>query len=84
MAKKILKVKTDYGTYECVFEPEKDMGGYVAVARKVNGAVTWGKNLAEAQKMAKEVIEGVIEANAVAKSLDQGFVKLSKKSSTLA
>jgi len=84
MSKKILKVKTDYGTYDCIFETEKDMGGYVVTTRRVQGAVSWGKNLAEAKKMIKEAIEGVIECNAVAQAVDQGWVKFTKKASTLA
>lgn len=60
MAKKILSIKTRYGFFQCVFEPEKDMGGYAAEARGVQGAVSWGKNFKEAKKMIAEAIEGAI------------------------
>ncbi|MDP2665812.1 MAG: hypothetical protein Q8P23_04270 [bacterium] len=43
-------VKTQYGPFKVVFEPETDMGGYVVTAPKVQGAVSWGKNLAHAKK----------------------------------
>ncbi|KKW08778.1 MAG: hypothetical protein UY44_C0007G0040 [Candidatus Kaiserbacteria bacterium GW2011_GWA2_49_19] len=46
MAKGSIKtaiVKTQYGSFKAVFEPEIDMGGYVATAPKVQGAVSWGK-----------------------------------------
>ena len=62
MLKKTAIVKTKYGSFPCVFEPEKDMGGYTAEARTVQGAVSWGKNLAEAKRMIAEAIEGAIEA----------------------
>jgi len=65
MAKKILTIKTKYGSFRCVFEPAKDLGGYVVEAKGVSGAITWGGNLVKAKKMAKEVIEGAIEAKAI-------------------
>ncbi|OHA89893.1 MAG: hypothetical protein A2832_02020 [Candidatus Zambryskibacteria bacterium RIFCSPHIGHO2_01_FULL_44_22b] len=84
MSKKTLTIKTQYGSFDCIFEPEKDMGGYVAVARKVQGAVTWGKNLAEAKRMAKEVIEGVIEAGIISRAEEQGIVHIRKNTHLVA
>lgn len=65
MVKKISIIKTKYGSFKCVFEPEKDMGGYTAEARGVPGAISWGRNIAEAKKMAKEVIEVAIEGEMI-------------------
>ena len=70
MAAKKLKypVKTSYGTFVCLFEPEKDMRGYTAEASEIQGAVTWGKTLAEAKRMVAECIEGVIETRVIARA----------------
>ena len=54
-------IKTNYGTFLCLFEREKDMGGYTVEALEVQGGVSWGKNLAHAKRMIVEAIEGVIE-----------------------
>lgn len=76
MAKKNLMIKTKYGSFQCVFEPEKDMGGYAVEARGISGAVSWGKTLAEAKRMIVEAIEGAIEALAVANAEKKGIVKI--------
>lgn len=76
MAKKIVLIKTKYGSFQCVFEPEKDMGGYAVEARGVSGAVSWGKTLAQAKKMIVEAIEGAVEAMAVANAEKKGIVKI--------
>ena len=34
-SKKMAAVKTKYGSFKAVFEPEPDMGGYVATAPQV-------------------------------------------------
>lgn len=62
MIKKTLNIKTRYGSFECLFEPEKDMGGYVVEARNLPGGISWGRTKREAQKMIIEAIEGAIEA----------------------
>lgn len=64
-------IKTNYGTFVCLFEPEKDMGGYTVEALEVQGAVTWGENLAHAKKMIVEAIEGVIETRVLARNLQR-------------
>lgn len=61
--KKILIVETKYGSFQCIFEPEKDVGGYAVEACGVPGAVSCGKTLGEAKRMIVEAIEGVVEAN---------------------
>lgn len=83
MSKKILVVKTKYGSFRCIFEPEKDMGGYAVEARGVAGAISWGKNLTEAKSMIIEAIEGAIEANIIAEAEKQGVVKVNKKEKTV-
>lgn len=44
MVKKAVKktsiVETKYGSFQCVFETEKDMGGYAVEARGVPGAIS--------------------------------------------
>ena len=79
MAKKIATIKTQYGSFKCVFEPEKDMGGYTAEALGVQGAVSWGKTLAEAKKMIAEAIEGVIEARVITQAEKEGSVRIVQK-----
>lgn len=74
--KKTLIIETKYGSFSCVFEPEKDMGGYSAEARGVSGAISWGKTLAEAKRMIAEAVEGAIEAEVVAKAVKKGIVQI--------
>ena len=74
--KKIATIETAYGSFRCIFEPEKDMGGYAVEARGVQGAVSWGKTLAEAKRMIREAIEGAIEAGIVAKADRQGVFQV--------
>lgn len=74
--KKVLIIKTDYGSFKCVFEPEKDMGGYMVEAYNVPGAISWGKNLSEAKHMIKEAIEGAIEARVIAQAEKRGIVQI--------
>jgi predicted RNase H-like HicB family nuclease len=57
MRKKIVKVKTLFGTFECIFELNKPEKGYTVTVPRVRGVVTCGDTLAEAKKMAKEAIE---------------------------
>ena len=82
--KKILIIKTTYGSFRCAFEPEKDMGGYAVEARGVQGAVSWGKTLAEAKRMIKEAIEGAIETNVVARAEKQGVFRMKTAGRSLA
>ncbi len=73
--KKIADIKTKYGTFRCVFEHEHDMGGYVVTAPKVQGAVSWGKNLSQAKSMIAECIEGAIEAHIIVRAVKEGNVR---------
>ena len=82
MAKASIKtaiVKTQYGSFKVVFESEADMGGYVVTAPKVQGAVSWGKNLAHAKKMIAECIEGMIEARVIAEAVQEGNVRFTTR-----
>lgn len=63
MKKKEIIVKTRFGAHVCLFDP--DERGYVVTAKDVPGVVTWGKNLLEAKKMAKEALELMIETIAI-------------------
>jgi len=72
-------VKTRYGSFQVVFEPEADMGGYVVVAPTVQGAVSWGKNFAHAKKMIAECIDGAIEARVIAEAVEEGNVRFTAR-----
>lgn len=75
ISRKTAVVKTQYGPFKAVFEPEADMGGYVATAPKVQGAVSWGKNLTQAKKMIAECIEGAIEARVIEEAVKEGNIR---------
>ncbi|MEK7138834.1 MAG: hypothetical protein AAB799_01500 [Patescibacteria group bacterium] len=83
MIKKTFTIKTKYGIFKCIFEPEKDMKGYTVESRDVPGAVTWGKNIIEAKKMMIEAIEGAIEAQAIASAEKKGIIQIKNHSHTL-
>jgi len=83
MSVKTLTIKTKYGPFQCLFEPEKDMGGYMVEARGIQGAISWGKNLTQAKKMIVESIEGAIEARAIAEAEKSGSIRLVKNKSVL-
>lgn len=74
-SKKTVMVKTQYGPFKTVFEPETDMGGYVATAPGVQGAVSWGRNLSHAKKMIAECIEGAVEARIISEAVKEGSVR---------
>ena len=76
--KKTEMVVTRYGTFKAVFEPEPDMGGYVVEAPAVSGAVSWGKNLAEARRMIVESIECAIEGDVILAAESAGQVVVRK------
>ena len=65
MTKKTEIIKTKYGSFSCVFEPEKDMGGYMVVAKGAAGAISWGKDMAEARRMIVESVEVCIEGELI-------------------
>ena len=84
IAKKIIGVKTRYGTFWCVFESERDMGGYTVEALGLSGALSWGKTLAEAKRQIVEAIEVAIEGDAVINAHKAGYVALRKGARVLA
>ena len=55
--KKLLAVKTNFGAFECLFEPNTPEKGYTVTVPKLKGVVTCGDTLAEAKQMAREAIE---------------------------
>lgn len=73
--KKTAVIKTQYGSFKAVFEPETDMGGYVVTAPKVQGAISWGRNLSHAKEMISECIEGAIEARIISEAVEEGNVR---------
>jgi predicted RNase H-like HicB family nuclease len=79
MAKKIAVVKTKYGSFRCIFESEKDTGGYTVESFGAQGAISWGKTLAEAKQMIVEAIEGAIEARAIAEAEKRGIIRVNKQ-----
>lgn len=74
-SKKTAVVKTRYGSFTTVFEIEPDMGGFVVTVPKMQGAVSWGRNLTEAKRMIIEAIEGLMETNIIADAAEQGKVR---------
>lgn len=63
--KKIIEVKTKYGSFNCVFEPEPDMGGYMITVSQKPDVVSWGRTIAHAKQMAKEAIECSVEGEII-------------------
>lgn len=55
--KRIIKIKTLFGAFDCVFEPNLPEKGHTVTVPKLRGVITHGDTLAEAKKMAKEAIE---------------------------
>jgi len=84
IVKKTADIKTKYGTFRCVFAPERDMGGYVATAPTVRGAISWGKTLVDAKRYVVEAIEVAIEGDAVIIAHKAGYVALRRPSRVLA
>jgi len=78
IVKKVADIKTRYGTFRCVFEPERDMGGYTAEAVGLSGALSWGKTLADAKRRVVEAIEVAVEGDAVIAAHKAGYIALRK------
>jgi len=55
--KRVIKVKTSFGIFNCLFESNTPERGYTVTVPKLKGVVTCGDTLTEAKKMAKEAIE---------------------------
>jgi len=45
--------------YNAVFRPEPE-GGFTVIVPSLPGCITYGRNLAEARKMAKDAIKGYL------------------------
>ena len=73
------EIDTEYGHYWVVLEREPDMGGDAVEALDVQGAVSWGKTVAEAKRMIAEAIEGVIEARVIANAEKEGYVRVLRR-----
>lgn len=54
---KFIKIETRFGNFECLFESNAPVKGYTVTVPKLKGIVTFGNDLEEAKKMAKEAIE---------------------------
>jgi predicted RNase H-like HicB family nuclease len=78
MAKIKATIKTKYGPFVAVFEPEPDMGGYMVTIPRIPSAFSWGKNLAHAKKMGIEVIECAIEGDVLLAAEKAGRISLAK------
>lgn len=65
---KTMLVGTRYGAHLCEFIPDPGGKGYTVVAKHVPGAVTQGKTLREAERMAREALELCIECLAMTSS----------------
>ncbi len=59
--KKSISIQTKYGSHLCVFEPDEKKG-IIVIVPGLPGVITWGRNLIQAEKMAKEAIELCIES----------------------
>ncbi len=68
---KIIKIKTNFGYFDCLFESNKPERGYTITAPKLKGVVTCGDTIKEAKAMAKEAVELHCEC-----LLDEGLAEL--------
>ena len=55
--RKIIRIKSRMGVYDCLFESNYPEKGYTVTVPKLPGIVTCGDTLKEAKKMVKEAIE---------------------------
>ena len=69
--KKFVPVKTTFGEFSCFFEANTPEKGYTVTVPKLKGVVTFGDNIIEARKMAKEAIELHCEC-----LLDEGLAEI--------
>src|SRR3989344_5587929 len=59
-SQKTVYVQTAYGRYLCVLEADETRS-FIVTVPGLAGAITWGKNITHAKKMAKEAIELCVE-----------------------
>ena len=60
--KKKYSIKTEYGPFQAVIWYDKRDKAYLAEAVAFDRTMTYGKSLAEAKRMAKELIELLVES----------------------
>ena len=78
-AKKIkIEVKTLFGVFKVILEPEPDMGGYMITVPKRPDVISWGKTLSLARRMAKEAIECSIEGDIFIAAEKRGTIAIRK------
>ena len=70
LKKQEIQVQTRYGKYRCLCLPDPDDNDYIVTIPSLTGVVTWGKNLQQVKKMAREAIELHLEC-LVARQLSQ-------------
>ncbi len=83
MAKKVLTIKTKYGSYKSIFESEPDMGGYMITVPQRPDVVSWGKTMAHAKLMAKEAIECSVEGEIIIEAERRGEIAIKKQRASL-
>ena len=76
---KTISIGTNYGSFKCLFEVEKEMGGYDVEEKKFPGAVSWEKNILQAKKKIREAIEGAIEAEAIIQAERKGIIQIKNR-----
>lgn len=79
MAKKVLTIKTKYGYYKSIFEPEPDMGGYMITVPQRPDVISWGKTMAHAKRMSKEAIECSVEGEIIIEAERRGEIAIKKQ-----
>ncbi len=79
IAKRTETVMTKYGAFKVAFESEPDMGGYATQAITVPSAISWGKNLVEARRMAAESIECAIEGEVLLEAERAGRITVRRQ-----
>jgi len=55
--KKLITIKTTFGTFQALFEPNTPEKGYTVTVPRLRGVVNCGDTLIEAKNMAREAIE---------------------------
>lgn len=76
---KNIQIKTIFGTFNCLFESNAPDKGYTVTCFKVPGVVTFGLNLSDAKRYAKEALELHCEC-----LIEEGIAKLKINNKALA
>lgn len=83
MVKKVSTIKTKYGSYKSIFEPEPDIGGYMITVPQRPDVISWGKTVAHAKQMAKEAIECSVEGEIIIEAERRGQIAIKKQRAAL-